>query len=137
MFWSRGKKTPKTIGQVMTRNPKSISPNHHVATALKTMSEMGVRHLPVVERDVVLTVVSDRDFEMLPKLFPGRKQSEILIDEFCLFDPYIVAEDAPLLEVLERMLHEKIGCAVVTKEKKLSGIFTMVDAGRLLIQLLK
>lgn len=137
MFWTRGNQKPQTIGEVMTRNPKTVSPNHHVLSARKLMSELGVRHLPVVERDAILTVVSDRDFELLPRMFPGRKESEILVDEFCLFDPYLVEEHEELSTVLERMLEEKIGCVVVTRNKKLAGIFTMIDAGRLLIRLLK
>lgn len=137
MFWSKKGSRPKTLSQVMTKNPRSVSPNHHISSARKLMTKYGVRHVPVVEADKIITVISERDMELIPKLFPGRTEDEVLVDELCLFDPFIADERAELAVVLKQMLKEKIGCVLVTSNKKLTGIFTMIDAGHLLLELLE
>lgn len=136
MFWSKKGNRPKTLSQVMTKNPRTVSPNHRLSTARKIMTKYGVRHVPVVEADTIVTVISERDMELVPKLFPGRTEDEVRVEELCLFDPFITDEQAELVVVLKQMLKEKIGCVLVTRNRKLTGIFTMIDAGKLLLELL-
>ncbi len=54
---------PKTtrLADVMTPQPQTIHPNKPFLHALRIMHEGGFRHLPVVENDVPLGVVSARD----------------------------------------------------------------------------
>lgn len=49
------------IGEVMTRNPDTISPNASAHEALQRMSERGYRHLPVTENGRIVGMVSVRD----------------------------------------------------------------------------
>jgi CBS domain-containing protein len=49
------------IGQVMTRNPDCVRPDSRPVDALIRMREKGFRHLPVVENDRVVGMVSIRD----------------------------------------------------------------------------
>jgi CBS domain-containing protein len=49
------------IAEVMTRNPDTISPDETVAYALSVMNERGYRHLPVVEGEKLIGIVSIRD----------------------------------------------------------------------------
>ena len=39
------------IGEVMTRNPKTLSPTDLIADAVRLMTEQGYRHIPLVDRD--------------------------------------------------------------------------------------
>lgn len=50
--------------EVMTPQPDTIGPNHSVDEALRRMDEFGYRHLPVVEQDRVLGVLSIRDLSI-------------------------------------------------------------------------
>lgn len=50
-----------SIEQVMTRDPKTVSPDLTVQDALAFISEKRVRHLPVVENDQLLGLVSQGD----------------------------------------------------------------------------
>jgi CBS domain-containing protein len=52
-------KTP--VGEVMTRNPISISPNRTVQEAMMVMTDTRHRHLPVVQGGKVVGVVSIGD----------------------------------------------------------------------------
>jgi CBS domain-containing protein len=49
------------ISSWMTRDPKTVSPDVDVDTALRTMLDNGFRHLPVVEGGEVIGMVSMRD----------------------------------------------------------------------------
>lgn len=50
-----------TIGQAMTANPSAIDPDCRVETALHTMQDLGVRHMPVVENGRPVGMFSIRD----------------------------------------------------------------------------
>jgi CBS domain-containing protein len=50
-----------TVGEVMTRNPDTISPNASAHEALQRMSDRGYRHLPVTENGQIVGMVSVRD----------------------------------------------------------------------------
>ena len=54
-----GDATP--LGDVMTRNPQTIGAEKPFVHALQMMHEGGFRHLPVVEGDRVIGIVSVRD----------------------------------------------------------------------------
>ena len=49
------------LGGVMTPNPDTIAPNDAALEALRKMSERGYRHLPVVDDERVVGIVSIRD----------------------------------------------------------------------------
>jgi CBS domain-containing protein len=49
------------VSSWMTRDPKTVSPDEDVETALRTMLDNGFRHLPVVEGDELIGMVSIRD----------------------------------------------------------------------------
>lgn len=57
------KKTP--IGDVMTSNPRTVSPERSAIDALRMMSDVGCRHIPIVENEHVVGVVSRADFRGL------------------------------------------------------------------------
>ena len=49
------------LGSVMTRNPKTVSPDKPFGYALFMMYEGGFRHMPVVENGAPVGMVSSRD----------------------------------------------------------------------------
>lgn len=56
---ARGPETP--VAELMTRTVFAVSPEHTTADCLKLMSDKHIRHLPVVERDKVIGVISIGD----------------------------------------------------------------------------
>lgn len=50
-----------TVSEWMSANPDTVSPTADVEDAARWMLEMGYRHLPVMEGDELLGVVSIRD----------------------------------------------------------------------------
>ncbi len=53
-----------TLADIMTKNPKTMSPDTPVVDALNLMQKNGYRHVPVVEDDKVIAIVSLRDIFM-------------------------------------------------------------------------
>ncbi len=49
------------LGRVMTPNPDTVAPNDKALDALRRMTERGYRHLPVVDGDRMVGIVSIRD----------------------------------------------------------------------------
>ena len=49
--------------QAMTRDPVTVAPTTRAVDALREMSDRGIRHLPVVENETILGVVSRGDFK--------------------------------------------------------------------------
>ena len=39
------------VSDLMTRNPKTLSPDDRIADAIRLMTEQGYRHIPLVDRD--------------------------------------------------------------------------------------
>ena len=52
------------LAEVMSAEPDTIGPNHSVDEAIRRMDEFGYRHLPVIEADRVLGVLSIRDLSI-------------------------------------------------------------------------
>jgi len=50
-----------TVEAIMTPNPATIGPRDSAQTALSMMQKHGFRHLPVVEEDRIIGIVSIRD----------------------------------------------------------------------------
>ncbi|ODS00157.1 hypothetical protein AUC68_03335 [Methyloceanibacter methanicus] len=51
------------LGEAMTRNPVTVPPTASAVDALREMSDRGIRHLPVVENERIIGVVSRGDFK--------------------------------------------------------------------------
>ncbi len=49
------------VGEIMTSNPLSVTPETTVVSAMRTMRERHMRHLPVVRDGEILGIVSVRD----------------------------------------------------------------------------
>ncbi|MBX9701471.1 MAG: CBS domain-containing protein [Acetobacteraceae bacterium] len=50
------------LREVMTSNPETLGPGHRAIEALRLMRDCGFRHLPVVDGELLLGIVSRGDF---------------------------------------------------------------------------
>jgi acetoin utilization protein AcuB len=124
------------VGQYMSASPRTISPGSSLAQAHRLMRGAGIRHLPVVEKGVVVGVLSARDIlllESLPKVDPN----EARVYEAMIRDVYAVAPDSPLGEVVETMIERKIGSTIVVDGPNVVGVLTTIDALHALHDLLE
>lgn len=120
-----------TIADVMTRGTHTIGHDRPVTEAEARMREYGVRHLPVLDGGVIVGIVSERDVAMVEAL-RGVDPKTTPIEEAMASAPYCVGPKTALTEVLTHMIEHKYGSAVVTEHDRVLGIFTTIDALRLL-----
>ena len=113
------------IADVMTREPVSLTERTTVSRALAVLEEIGIRHLPIVDRDGRLVgIVSQRDLLAASR---GGETRRILAD-LMERDVKAVTPDTPAHEVAYLILHHRIGCVpVVDRDTRLVGIATDAD----------
>jgi CBS domain-containing protein len=66
-------------GELMTRNAVTCSPDDNVDTALRKMSSRRIRHLPVIEDDKLIGMLSIRD-ALEAKLQASELEANVLRD---------------------------------------------------------
>lgn len=119
------------IKSVMTPFPHSVEADAPVTAARATMLANGIRHLPVLDGGRLTGVLTLRDVERLEALSAGATAST-RVGAICRFPAYTVELDEPLDNVLLHMANERLGSALVLRQGRVVGIFTVTDACRLL-----
>ena len=123
-----------TVGDVMTKAPRSIEPHQDVKLALTWMSELGVRHLPVRNGGKLVGILSERDLNLV---LDATKKSgaHVTVEEVMISEVFTVPSDRSLGAVAKDMVQRRIGSVlVVGKDQSLAGIFTDTDALKVLAQ---
>lgn len=124
---------------VMTADPETVIEECSLYEAAALMAELGVRHLPVVNEDGVLVgMLSDRDLrtsigDPVEALRGRRDESEACVRDVMAPDPLRVALSAPVTEIAEMLMDERIGAVPVVDEgDRPIGIVSYVDLIRFL-----
>ena len=126
------------IKAVMTTFPHYIEKDETLDTARAMMTELGIRHLPVMDRARLAGVISEREVDLAQDTVSATASAqEVTVGEIVRHGVYIVELTEPLDIVLAHMAREHLDCALVVKDGKLAGIFTTTDATREFGELLR
>src|SRR5262245_38513791 len=121
-----------SIGSVMTPFPHVVQVNESVLAARALMVQHEVRHLPVKDGNTLVGVLTDRDLKRALEPALGlSEEEELFVRDVFVPDAYVVDMGEPIDGVLEHLSSQHIGSALVTKNGRLVGIFTLTDAARL------
>ncbi|MCA9711484.1 MAG: CBS domain-containing protein [Myxococcales bacterium] len=125
-----------TVRSVMTPAPETITAQASSASAFALMETLGVRHLPVMDRDRLVGVISERDLRVV-RAFLDQAPGEVgpPVGALCSRDLLMVSPDDPLHEAAERMADRKVGAALVSEGAELVGIMTCIDVCRAMTEL--
>lgn len=129
-------KSVPSIQKYMTTCPETIGRDQPMSVAHRIMREHRIRHLPVLDGGRVVGLVSDRDLNLVETL-KDVDPKQVSVEEAMTQDPYVVAPDTALDEVVQTMAARKYGSAVVVERNKVVGIFTTVDACAAFAELLQ
>ena len=111
----------------------SDAPLHDVLTM---MNRAGYRHLPVVENNTLVGIITDRDVRLavnspVIKEDADLKREAILdgvrVDDCMTRDPQCVSSDTPAHEVADLLALNKFGAMPVVDAGKLVGMISYVD----------
>lgn len=115
------------VSQVMRVHPWTVERSATLADAHRIMRGHRVRHLPVLDGDALCGVVTERDLHLIETLADSDPETT-LVEDAMQEEPFVVAGDTPLDEVLEVMAQHKYGSVIVAGRNGVEGIFTAVDA---------
>ncbi|MBL8684583.1 MAG: CBS domain-containing protein [Myxococcales bacterium] len=116
-----------TIDKYMTTSPLTIAHDASLANAQKVMTENKIRHLPVVNGDSLVGILTDRDIALISSI-AGTDPHKLQASDAMTPKPYTTSPKTPIDEVVTTMAEQKIGSVVVMDNAHVVGIFTAVDA---------
>ena len=122
------------IYKYMTVCPYTIGRDQTLEHAKTLMRDNTIRHLPVLDGGGLVGVLSERDVDMIGT---QTEMKAVKVEEAMTAEPYIVAPDAKLSKVASDMANHKYGCAIVVERGLVAGVFTTVDALRVLARVLE
>jgi acetoin utilization protein AcuB len=128
--------------ELMTPDPLTVSPQATVGEVWDLMRDADVRHVPVVQGDGLVGMVSDRDLarvdiaRLLKAEGGGALRDELTTPIARLMSPVVMAVDpeSDIGEVIELLIEHRIGAVPVVQEetREVLGIISYVDVLRAL-----
>jgi CBS domain-containing protein len=122
--WEQGY---RTVGQFMSRDLFTVSPDDLIDFAASVMDWRHIRHVPVEDRDGRLVgLVTHRG--LLRILSNGDREGGLItVREVMIANPLTVSPFTSSLEAIEIMRSNRIGCLPVVEGDQLVGIVTSYD----------
>lgn len=124
------------VKDLMSSAPETVSPDAHLHDALTRMNYTGYRHLPVVDNDRLVGIITDRDIRLAvnsPLVVAETDLTrEAVLDDVSVYDcmtpdPQCVSPDTPLHEVAELLVLNKFGAMPVVDDSQLVGMISYID----------
>jgi acetoin utilization protein AcuB len=119
------------IREFMTPMPHTIGRDQSLSIAHEHMHAWNVRHLPVLDGGTLVGILSQRDV-LLVETLRDVDPTKVPVEDAMSTDLYVVDPDVPLSDVAAVMADRKYGCAIVASGRHVVGIFTTIDALRIL-----
>ena len=122
--------------QAMTRDVVFIHANDSLQAAQDIMNEWEFRHLPVVEGEKLIGIISDRDLLLYTHVDEDgvRALADLEVGEVMARKPVTCSPSYSIARIAAMMTERKIDCLpVVEDDGELTGLITSTD----LIELLK
>ncbi len=132
------------VGNYMTPEPITVSELDSMTEAVLVMRRHQIRHLPVVNGNLLVGIVTDRDLRRAsPSLLSGiaeKKYQEVLdstpVSRIMTREPFTVRLDTDLVDAVRILVDKRISSLPVVNGAELVGILTEIDALRVLLEVL-
>jgi CBS domain-containing protein len=125
------KKKTLTVGEVMSRVPVTIDQSLTIEDALQRMFDHKIRHLPVTQDGHLVGVISERDLAIMESL-PLQDRAHTTVGQTMSGHVFTCPPSESLRVIVDVMAERKLGTVVVMDAGALVGIFTTIDALRVL-----
>jgi acetoin utilization protein AcuB len=132
------------VRDFMTAPAKSIAHDATLLDAALFLRSTGFRHLPIVDGDRLVGIVTDRDVGRLaPSLLSKITQEEYNsifentpLERVMTRNPLTATPTTPLREAANILHENKLGCLPVVEDGRLVGILTVTDMLGVLLRFL-
>jgi CBS domain-containing protein len=117
------------VSAIMSPQPVTIQARAGVDEALALMDDQDIRHLPVLDGENVVGVVSDRDLLGVVGAVPrrGREARDVAVRDVMQRLMVGIALEADAADAAREMLRKTVGCLPVLREGQLAGLVTEFD----------
>ena len=130
------------VGDYMTRDPITVEEDASMKDAILLLRMHHIRHLPVAVGKLLVGLVTDRDIKRAsPSILAGIDKAEFEqfmedtpVSRIMTREPFTVTEDTPLSEAIQTLIDRKFGSLPVVDGREIVGIFTEIDALKLLLE---
>ena len=131
-----------TVKEVMVKEIATLDVNDELSLANDIMRLGRIRHLPVVDGNRLVGLVSERDLfrsSLAQVLGYGGSESRNLMKALRIKDLMVkevttISPEAKLFDAVKLMIDEKIGCLPVVEDDRLVGLITETDILRQYLQ---
>lgn len=132
------------VRDVMTSSVTTIPRDAPLLVAAITMRRDSIRHIPVVEVDKLVGVITERDIlRCSPSLLSNIGQDEYnaifentLVERVMNRTPKTIPPDLPIRDAIALMIEHKVGCLPVVEGESIVGILTRSDLIHLLARMI-
>ena len=129
------KKKQIRVADWMTESVLAVETFDSISIARQLMSKHRINQLPVLDNDVLVGIVTDRDVrDAYPTSMMIDRGKEIdrfadtvTVEEVMSHDVFTVRPDTPLQKAVSLLRRHRIGSLPVVKDKNLVGIITRSD----------
>ncbi|HEV2611805.1 MAG TPA: CBS domain-containing protein [Noviherbaspirillum sp.] len=123
----------QTVGEVMSRNARSITPQETLQHAAKLMDELDVGALPVCNGERLVGMVTDRDIAIRGAA-AGKSPHSAHVEDVMSTEVRWCFEDEPLDDVIQQMSYNQIRRLPVISHDDSHRLVGMVSLGDLAIK---
>ncbi|HSD04973.1 MAG TPA: CBS domain-containing protein [Nitrosopumilaceae archaeon] len=117
------------VKDIMKKTVISVDSSMTVKDAAKMMKDAGVGCVVVMEKNLAVGIVTERDF--VRKVIAQEKPSSIVIKEIMSSPLIVINPDETVWELAELMKQRRIHKVPVTEGERLVGIATSTDLTKL------
>jgi acetoin utilization protein AcuB len=121
--------TDVLVEDLMSPLPHVIAPSATIAEAEAIMRDAAIHHLPVIEGQSLVGLLTARDLAVAANVSAEAPQA-MTVREVITSRPVTVAQGTKLSDVVAVMLDERVGVVVVVHEGRVIGILTHHDVFR-------
>ena len=134
--------TLKSVKEYMTRDPATVGPQDSLATVIELLRRRDIRAVPVIEKDQLVGVVTDRDIRQVAPGYPlfrdddeiQRYRENLTVTAAMTADPMTVSPTDSLVAAAKVLETYKISSLPVVDDKRLVGMLTVTDILKVFIE---
>lgn len=114
------------VREVMTTGVSTVSPSTKVGEAARQMRDLNVGSLPVVDRQELVGIVTDRDITIRVTA-DGLNPDEVMVKDVMTSNPTTISPDQTVDEASRVMSRQQVRRLPVVENGKLVGILALGD----------
>jgi CBS domain-containing protein len=116
----------RTVQEVMTRDPRTVSPSDSIVDAARVMNEADIGDVIVAEGDEIQCIVTDRDI-VVRAIAEGRDPQSTTVSDVCTPSLETIEPSASVDDALRKMREADIRRLPVVEDGRPVGIVSLGD----------